>query len=824
MLTWSFPEFASTVILKTKLLKSIFPAGFLTFILSILYLPGWSQVNKSECDYWFEGWVFELNTNIPLEFVSIQIEGTSIGTYTDENGHFEFNNLCQKEFDLLFSHLGYKPLEHHHDPHHPNPSIFLAPREMLLEGVVIEEHFTGAEIRSTTGTKLSHDELQRFSSDNLGELAGRIQGVSMISTGQNITKPVIHGLHSNRVLLINNGIRHEFQNWGSEHAPEIDPSLAESIEVIKGAATVRYGPEALGGVLLINPEKPDLKSPLAGSLALTGKTNGRSLDGTMKLSRGFRRLALIGEVSAIRQGDLSTPDYWLTNTGKSESSLALGALYHLPSIDFEMYYSNFSQELGILRGSVTGNLQDLVIAMENEPPPDTRNFSYEIRNPRQEVYHNLLKLKGSWLGTNQELVFNYGFQQNHRMEFDIRRGTNNERPAIDLELATHSLDLDWVHPESGNVNGRIGLQLMAQDNNNRPGTNTLPFIPNYNNYRAGIYLIESFRLPQSTLEAGLRFDWQQTSIRGRDSGNDVFRDELNFRNFTFTFGLIQLLGEGLSFRSNLGTAWRPPNVSELYAFGKHRATVEFGLWRYTVGENNTINTDRVLSSDEKTIASEIGNKWVNTLTLEKNKVKAELTGYLQYIQNYIYTRPAGITNTVRGAFPYFVYDQADALLWGIDFGMTINHSEKLFSELRGSYLWARQLEDQSSFANLPPADLNYQLNFLHEMKSSGQFNITAGIGYTFKQFQAPRVITASEILNTSSGNPFSLNNQIFDFQPAPPGYLLIDLIASFKKKRFSYSFQLRNILNNGYRNYTDQLRYFADAVGINYVFRIEYSL
>jgi iron complex outermembrane receptor protein len=97
-----------------------------------------------------------------------------------------------------------------------------------------------------------------------------LAGVTTLQTGSSISKPVIHGLHSNRILIMNNGVRQEGQQWGSEHAPEIDPFIATRLSVVKGAAGVRYGSDAIGGVILVEPEELPFDKSLSGEAECGG--------------------------------------------------------------------------------------------------------------------------------------------------------------------------------------------------------------------------------------------------------------------------------------------------------------------------------------------------------------------------------------------------------------------------------------------------------------------------------------------------------------------------------------------------------------------------
>jgi len=785
-----------------------------------------AQSSADSCQYQVEGQVLDLKSQQPLPFALVQVRGTSRGTTTNEQGFFRIMRLCQREFDLVVSFVGYKTAIHHHDPYHKNPRILLASDSLMLQSVVIEDEALTGEMYSGSISSLSAQDLVTNQSQSLGELAGKITGVSMLKTGQNIVKPIIHGLHSNRVLIVNNGVRHEFQNWGAEHAPEIDPSLAQNLKVVKGAATVRYGPEALGGVLLIEPPKLDFLTPLQGQLRAVGQSNGRSGEGTLQLQKGFHRLALMGQASVVQQGDLHAPDYQLTNTGKREQSATFTARTHWGSTDFTAHYSYFDQELGILRGAVTGNLEDLVNAIEQSPPPLTQPFSYDINNPRQRVQHNVAKLRGQWFGEGQSVELQYAFQHNHRQEYDVRRGTNNLRPAINLNLLSHSLDAAWEHPSFRQWEGRLGGQFLYQDNNNLPGTNTIPFIPNFNLGRAGIYLIERRPMGEDWLEAGVRYDYQTMSIRGRQQNNDPYRNELSFQNVTATLGLVKQLSDNRLLRTNIGTAWRPPNVSELYSFGRHQASIEYGLWRYVQQEDGSINTDEILTQRERPVPSEMGIKWIGTYEVNQERNQWEITTYVNYIQNYIYNKPAGITQTIRGAFPYFIYDQDDALLMGVDASTTVQHNPRLESKFSGSYLWAKDVTNNEYFVGLPPANLQYQLS--HQLPKMGwldesQWSFTAD--YTFKQFQAPRVITVRELLEADQNDEdlFDQDDADYDILLPPDGYLLLNLAWSGQINRVTVGAQVTNLLNTSYRNYTDRLRYFADEMGRNFLLSVKYD-
>ena len=234
---------------------------------------------------------------------------------------------------------------------------------------VVEAESSQSSLQSITLTKISGDQIISSASESLGDAVSQISGISTLRTGQNIVKPIIHGLHSNRILIINNGLRHEFQNWGDDHAAEIDLSGLGEIEVVKGAATVRFGPDALGGVILTNPNKMELSTPLKGQFRLLGRSNGQAGQGAFEMRKGFEHFSFLGGGSHTKQGDLHAPNYLLTNTGKEETSYYGGFRIHpFAELNIEGYYSHVEQKLGILSGSVFGNLDDIVTAISVDTP------------------------------------------------------------------------------------------------------------------------------------------------------------------------------------------------------------------------------------------------------------------------------------------------------------------------------------------------------------------------------------------------------------------------------------------------------------------------
>ena len=757
------------------------------------------------CDQTIEGKIYDMETSEPLPFATVKIQETGVGVAADSDGYFIIEDLCYTEVHLEIQFLGYKKVVHHHDFHHNDPSIFLAHEKTLLEGIVIEESKVDA-FKTLSTQNLEVDKISLLSS-SVSRLTEQFSGVTSLKTGANISKPIVHGLHSNRVLVINDGLRHAYQLWGEGHAPEIDPSHVSDIEVVKGAATVKYGPEALGGVILYNTKRPELDKKLHGSLGSSFKTNGRSPSAQLNLSQGSHRFAWSASGFGVLQADLTAPDYNLSNTGRREYGGSFNTLFHQPKYELQVSGSYLDQQLGILRGSIVGNLRDLQNAIERGVPSPTLESTFDIQNPHHDIQHGLLRSNFSAFFGDQILKIQYGVQRNIRKEFDVRRGELNDRPVIDLELVSHNLDIEWIQAEKGSWTGRSGIQLYTQKSVNEPGSNPINFVPDYDVINIGAFSIQSLELNKSVVELGVRLDHQNLNVIDTIRDVTFYDNEVDYTNVTFTLGFRHKLNESLSLFSNLGTAWRPPNVAELYSFGYHFSRVQFGLWRYDFQPNIITPLTQVFDQTDREVPSERSLKLVTGLELNNRKFQGEFIFHINRINDYIFLRPFGVTTNVAGTFPFFLYQQTNALFLGSDWDIRYNHGKYFRSEAKLSYVYALETTNNQAFIEIPPLSAKYTLDYTKDNLSWG-----ISIDYTAQQWNAPPVIEP-EAFNT--GQVEVSPDEIFDFIAAPDAYVLLGAKVSYQYQALFVQLTADNLLNTTYRSYTDRLRYFADAPGRN---------
>jgi len=631
----------------------------------------------------------------------------------------------------------------------------------------------------------------------------------MLQTGNTIAKPVVDGLYGNRVLVINNGVRQEGQQWGLEHAPEVDPNIAQNITVVKGADAVRYGAEALGGVILLDPAPLPYNDPaLHGEVNVNGVSNGRGGSGSAELSSSFKgipQLAWRIQGSYSKLGDYQTKNYFLENTGTEQKNFSGTIGYQGKHFGGQIFYSRFQTSLGISLASDIGSAADLIARLEHPDAPYVKgDFSYKYRAPYQTVLHQLLKA-GVYYNTDDGSRFevNYNLQIDHRREFEPRLATYYTIPINDWILHTNTLEGTWQKTFAEKWHTTAGVNLRAQSNYNDTITLSNPFIPNYSANSVGAFGIEHLTLNDKVeLEAGARFDYQKfnaasqrfiykyiTDPNGVTSAQGAyyqFGGDRKFNSFSFITGALWKINDLWNIRSNLGLAWRTPNPEELYSYGLNQ-----GASKYELGDS--------------ALNSEHGYKWITTFTKAGNRFSFAANIYLQYIQNYIYLMPAdSVTPTRTGYYPVFRFVQTNAFFKGLDFDGRYNFGNdgKLFQyELKASLVRAYDLTKDAYLPDIP-AD---------RYTNSLQWNIPSPKKMTDNFVQ----VNYMYVTRQTRYEPNS------DYAPPPGPYGLWALSAGTKfllgdgSKSLTVDLSVDNLFNVAYRDYLDSWRYYTDEIGRN---------
>lgn len=761
------------------------------------------------CFCFIKGKVTDRQSNEPIVGALIEISTQKKATFSDKNGEYFIENVCEGRYEMQIRILGYDTQKLEVNLTHENiHDIKLNESEIHLAGINV----SAKRIENISGNEklINSEALNKLSGQNLATILSTISGVSIIQTGSSIGKPVIHGMHSNRILTINNGIRHEAQQWGNEHAPEIDPFLAKQITVIKGAKSVRYGPEAIGGVIIIEPNElkhlDKIKTEINHFSMSNGGQNG--ISGIIESSlHKIQGLDWRIQVSAKKGGNVSTPTYNLANTGAQEFNFSVGAKYSKRKTDINLFFSQFNSKIGIFSGSHIGNTTDLEQAIGREKPlviytPEI--FTYKIGRPYQDIQHNLLKIKlNQLLPKNQNLQVTFGQQYNFRAEVDALRGDRNTAQVF--KINTNTLEVLYSHkPILNKISGNIGLNGMYQYNisigNIKAPLKSSVLIPNYTNFTLGAFWIERYIKGDFELEAGIRFDKRFMDVYYlKRLQSNVTIDNFANQNITNTISLTQNFNKKVKLGYNLATAWKPPVVSELYSDGVHH-----GSAAYEVGDIK-LKTEKVL---ENSLVLNYSDKFY----------EFEVLAYYNLLNNYIFLAPTGQSVlTIRGAFPEFKYTQTNARFAGFDISNTFSRFQQFRISNQLSILWADDLTRKQPLIFIPAnkSETTFSYNFTNFWLKEFSLN---------HRFVAKQNRTPKYNIFQNSGESTFLNLINGDYLAAPKAYNLFDLRIGkdlkFKNlETFTVSFECKNVFNTIYRDYLNKFRYFTDEIGRNFILR-----
>jgi iron complex outermembrane receptor protein len=787
--------------------------SFLTISLVPLAVRG-----QSACAGILTGRVLSQDNGQPLPGATVYVRERQTGAVADTAGQFRVASLCPGTYTLAVEYIGYKSLTFSvtvgADSLTTLSPVRLVPDDHTLQEVVVTEHRSEAQQLLQVQTGLSGTALDATRGQSLGESLKTLPGLYSIQTGPSISKPVIHGLYSNRIVTLNNGVRQEDQQWGTEHAPQIDPFLATRITVIKGAAGIRYGSDAIGGVILIEPAAMPTAPGLGGELNLVGATNGRQ-----QTASGLIEQALSGPLSGLswraqgtlkRVGYARTPDYFLENSSYRETNYSAALNYTRKNVGIDLFYSQFATRVGLFTGAQVGSLADFYAAISRPEPIGQPGFSYALNRPYQDVQHDLLRLRAfvrsaRW-GT---LTATVARQQNVRQEYDLLSFSRSTDPELYLKLVTHTADVVWEHAPvqaatGGRWTGSAGFSGITQGNVRR----FLFLIPNFRNYGAGLFAIERYARGRWTVEGGLRYDYRWLRAYFLDEVTErVTAKTRDWQNVMGSLGATFQLTSELTLTGTFGTAWRAPNVSDLYSDGLHQSAVAYERGNPNLNPEYAYNTNL-------------------TIEYNRNRLRVDLGLYNNRIDNYIYLKPDSVPIVrQRGAFPAYTYNQVLATFRGVDATIQYKLLPRLTLTSKTSLLFAYDHTNNGYLVYIPPnrTDNGLRYEFIGTDNSASQpvsgFYVSANVLYVARQNRAPAVSQRQE------------NGQLIftgDFAPPPPAYTLVGAEAGLRWQVAGHPLSIiltgSNLLNQRYRDYLDRFRYFADEPGRNIMLKLRMPL
>jgi len=769
------------------------------FLLFFSLLLAYQGISQTACNCTLKGKVISKESGEVILGSYVYLKGQKTKAQTDEKGNFRIEKICPGTYLLVCEMSSFNKVE---------TSITLKDHDDLTENLSLETHdehlmevmVTGKKTENTAQLKgeLSAEERSQRNGLSLGEMLKGISGVQSLQTGSSISKPIIHGMHSSRVIILNQGVRQEGQQWGSEHAPEVDPFVSKNIQVIKGPAGLRYGGDAIGGLILMEPNSLPDTSGILGEAQTIFFTNGRQFVTSGLLEGGFKHVNGWGwrvQGTLKNGGNIKTAHYNLANTGVEEQNFSTALGYKNQKFGTDLFISRFHSIIGIYSGSHIGNINDLKTAIASDRPFEIytpTNFIREVERPNQDITHSLAKFKAYVNLTNKTIRMNVAYQDNQRLEFDVMRlGKNINTLSFNLETLSSEFLIDETN-SSKLWKGQFGLTYLTQGNRTSGNRVNLPtltssLLPNYYLSNLGFFALERYVNQKMEIDMGLRLDTKDIEIHRpvQNYSTNIKRDLSNYIGLSGSMGLKYHWTQNFENHLILARAFRAPSPNELFSNGVHH-----GAGAYEIG-------DPLLKGETAYNIS------LNSL-YRTEKLELEIGLYTNTIHHFIYLKPLmdkgepSFITTVRGSFPAFTYEQIDASFKGMDGQVSYSISESWSLQQKTSIVRAYDELNNTYMINIPPDRFEYLIRY---------------------QFKKHKQYVSWGLTQISMQKRVEVNA---DFLPPPKGYILGQVHWGISINKFDFGVSVTNAFNQAYRDYLNRFRYFADDQGQNISFRATY--
>lgn len=663
-------------------------------------------------------------------------------------------------------------------------------KRMMRDGVSLKEVVVSGSSNKEIQMKSALNVVranQKFIEENfsgsLMQTLSRLPGVQAMNVGSGESKPVIRGLGFNRVLVAENGIKHEGQQWGDDHGLEIDQYAIDQAEVIKGPASLTYGSDAIGGVINLKSNTMPLKK-FAGQVNLFGRTNNESIGSSVRLTGRNGKFWYKANATWMDYADYKVPadsieyySYWiklkdqrLRNTAGREmdGNLMLGYAGDRWNTSFRIADVN-------AKAGFFANAHGLEVRLSDIDYDSSRR---DIDLPYHTVNHFWVSNHTDWNWADGMLEGNFAYQNNRQRELaePVSHGY--------MPIPTNALERSFTKQTfSANVKamqqmGKHDLQAGGNVEYQRNRQGGWGFIlPDFEQLTFGVFAMDKWNLSDKlSLTAGARFDrgsvrihsyhdWYKTPLKASTSdspmdgtvlqgtvlqGDSTYMERSanlrrSYNSFTWSVGVDRMLGDWV-LKLNVGKSFRMPIAKELGMDG-----VNYNIFRYEKG-NTSLKPEESYQVDAGIVC-------------EKGVLSMQLTPYLNYFPNYIYLNP---TPQYKEGLQLYYYTQAKVLRWGFEASVSWKILPYLKLDADGEYLYARQLSGEKKGYGLPfstPWSARAELRYLLPAQN------TAKSGFVALEWQVvgtqdiivpPEEKTKGhQLLNASIGKKFKLGeNQL----------------------------------------------------------------
>ena len=619
---------------------------------------------------------------------------------------------------------------------------------------------------------ISPRQLEAQPSTNIIDALAHQPGISQVTTGSSISKPVIRGLGYNRVVVVNDGIRQEGQQWGDEHGIEIDSYSVHSAEIQKGPASLMYGSDAMAGVIIFHSSPTLPIGEMSANVSTGYQTNNGLFDYSLNFAGNKSGFVWNSRYSGkMAHAYQNKYDGYVFGSSFREQAFSqlLDYNYRLGHTHLTLDYYHITP--GLVEGERDETTGELVV-------PDGYNLKgYGKPMPYQQIHHYKAVLDNSWFLGDGNLKLLLGYQQNRRQEFEEEENPNE--CGLDFMLHTVNYDLHYLSPEMNKWKFAVGINGMWQQSINK-GTEYL--VPAYRLFDYGIFATMSKEIGRLNISGGLRFDQRHLNSEALEE-DDTLRFQAFKRNFsalTGSIGMTYELSNNWNVKLNLSRGFRAPNISELGSNGVHEGTM-----RYELGN--------------KDLKAE--HSWQVDLGLDYNStfVSAQLALFANRIDNYIFIHKLADADgheIITDNTPTYQFAASDARILGGEVRVDVHPLPHLHIGNSFSYVNSVQLHQSSTSKYLPQTPAP-------RWNGDVKYEFICG-GRTFDNTFLKFVVDC----NLRQNHFYAANNT----ETATPSYTLLNLYAgtdikSRGKRLLSLYISGENLTNRAYQSHLSRLKY-----------------
>ncbi len=767
----------------------------------------------------------------PLSGVSVYIPDLKSGAVTGRDGSYVIRDVPPGTYVISISIIGYRPqVEEITIKGSVSRNYRLSRASTTLKDVVVTGVAMATDKQNTPNiiNTVGYNRILENSSSNVIDAIAKEPGVSAMTDGQSISKPVIRGLGYNRVLTINDGVAQLDQVWFDEFGVEADPDAVHKYEILKGPASLAYGSDAIAGVINLIPAEPLPEGQTKGDLLANYQTNNGLINVMGHIAGAKNGIYWSARVDNIMAHAYRDPyDGYALNSQFSNFNTDGTFGIHRKWGYSQLHASYFDMATGIVDGtrdSATGTMERQVAypdlnggAPTYEMPTHQEQTTYAPFVINQRIRHSKLVWDNSFAAGKGHVSAIFSLQKNQRQESNDPTIPNTANIYYYSKGAT--FDVRYVSPQFAGFTMSAGTNGVYQSSQS---LGTLLLIPDYHFFEVGGFAIVNRKLGKLDLSGGIRYDtrtfhgmdhWVDSMTQAPSSPGapDAFHE---FQGFTSRFsGASFSLGGTYSFagnlyiKANIARGWRAPNVAECAANGVHDGTVVYELGDPSLKPETSLEEDLAFG--------------INSTNLD-----LELDLFNNSIHDFIYARGLqsvyggdSINNSLNaaglGAAPVYQYAQTRAQLYGGEFVFNLHPQTVPWVELNSTlslvYGGLSHVPDSVKYLPfVPPTRITAELKFPIKKAASFLQNayIKAGVLDCFEQKDIYRQYAIYNGLNTAL-TPYEYKAST----SATKGYTLVNVgaggdIVAHGRKTCSIYLLCTNLFNTPYMDYMSRFKYF----------------